>query len=87
VDAECGLVGDGCGDVNDCGECPEGQICGLDEPYKCGTPECTPITCDDAGAQCGEIGNGCGGTLDCGDCKSGQVCGATWANRCSSPPE
>ncbi len=39
-------------------------------------PECTPRTCDDAGAECGMIADGCGETLDCGDCPEGTACGA-----------
>src|SRR5262249_25522951 len=44
----CGMVGDGCGGMLDCGSsCPAGQTCGGGgTPNVCG-PNCTPKTCMD----------------------------------------
>jgi hypothetical protein len=76
--AECGLVGDGCGKVVDCGPCTQpGESCGgAGVPNQCGTGTggCTPITCDSQGVQCGAASNGCGGVLDCGGCEQGSSC-------------
>ncbi len=38
---ECGMAGDGCGNVLDCGPCPAGLTCGYPGPGQCGTP-CAP---------------------------------------------
>src|SRR5689334_23530565 len=47
----CGLIGDGCSSSIDCGDCPDGQVCGLRVANVCGTP-CTLCgdvqTCDGA---------------------------------------
>ena len=48
----CGRIGDGCGAALECGECPDGQICGgAGMPHVCAPPPgtiCTPITCTQA---------------------------------------
>jgi hypothetical protein len=36
ANAQCGKIGDGCGNELDCGECPNGFICGLGQANKCG---------------------------------------------------
>ena len=36
VNANCGLVGDGCGGSVNCGTCPTGQSCGAFQPNSCG---------------------------------------------------
>ncbi len=79
VDAECGLINDGCGTAVDCGPCPEGEICGLFEPNKCGA--CVPYTCDEVDIECGFTGDGCGGVLTC-ECPSGLQCGFPEPNLC-----
>ena len=84
ANAECGVVGDGCGGTLDCGVCPAGQLCGVAQPFRCGPPPaCVPRTCQSAGAECGLLGDGCGGLLDCGDCRAGFSCGLGAANVCS----
>ena len=75
VGAECGPIADGCGDLVDCGPCPDGEICGGDGPNQCGMNSCTPQTCQDVGAECGPIADGCGDIVECGDCSEGDVCG------------
>ena len=89
VDAECGIIGNGCGGTIDCemetGGCDNGQVCGLGGPQKCGDiPTCTPIPAATACAgKCGIVSNGCGvevngGVIDCSamfPCPNGQTCG------------
>ncbi len=67
----CGQQGDGCGNLQSCGNCPTGQACinGV-----C-TVRCTPTTCGALGYNCGVTGDGCGGTLNCGTCMAPQSCG------------
>jgi len=85
----CGLAGDGCGGVLDCGACPctpqtcggrcgpQGDGCGgvLACPACDGGAGCTPTTCAAFGAECGVIGDGCGSTIDCGTCVAPETCG------------
>ncbi len=75
--AECGVIGDGCGNTIICGSCASGTTCGGGgAPYKCGGGTmCTPLTCLTANATCGSVGNGCGGILNCGTCTAPEVCG------------
>src|SRR5260370_36064124 len=74
----CGMVGNGCGGLMDCGGCPNGQACGgAGLPGVCGAATdsgaCTPTQCTNANGQyCGVVGNGCGGALDCGGGPGGQ---------------
>ncbi len=85
-DAECGPIADGCGGSIDCGPCPEGQVCGLEEPNQCADiPDCPPLDCEDQDAECGVLGDGCGGTVDCGPCPAGEVCGLLEAFQCDPP--
>jgi hypothetical protein len=28
ANAQCGIIGDGCGNTVNCGDCPNGQVCG-----------------------------------------------------------
>jgi len=88
---KCGLAGDGCGGILDCGACactpetcgtrcgPQGDGCGgvLACPPCDGGGGCTPTTCMAAGAECGIIGDGCGSTIDCGNCVAPQTCGGS----------
>ena len=84
VGAECGMIGDGCGDAIDCGPCPPGSACGAGGmPNICGG-DCPPLSCEDHGAECGEVSDGCGATLDCGECPPGETCGFQFANVCGS---
>jgi hypothetical protein len=69
--AECGVQADGCGNVLDCGLCPDGAACVQNQCIS----GCVPTTCAAAGAECGVIGDGCGGTLLCGDCMFPEICG------------
>jgi hypothetical protein len=85
LDAECGFIGDGCGQTVDCGPCPEGQVCGVVEANKCSG--CLPLSCADAGAECGVVGDGCGATVDCGPCPPGELCGILTPFMCDPPPD
>jgi hypothetical protein len=70
----CGMQGDGCGGVLDCGTCPAGLTCGAWMPGVCG-PTCDlPKTCAQQGIQCGMASDQCGGVLDCGKCPCGFQC-------------
>jgi hypothetical protein len=75
----CGPAGDGCGNLIQCGGCPEGQTCGgAGVPGQCGAPEagaCAPQTCGDQHIGCGPAGDGCGNQIQCGPCPAGQTCG------------
>ena len=63
----CGPIGDGCGNILQCGMCPSGQACIAGQ---CATT-CTPITKCPANVACGSVSDGCGGVIDCGLCPSG----------------
>ena len=76
----CGMIGDGCGLIVNCGGCPGTQVCGSVTRGVCGGgPGCTPATCDSPGGRfCGTVGDGCGGVLTCGACtKPGETCGGS----------
>ena len=79
--ANCGPIGDGCGNTIDCGTCSETEFCGGGGPSKCGGHVCEPATCSSLGATCGKVADGCGGTVDCGTCSTG-FCGGGGANQC-----
>ncbi len=91
---ECGVTGDGCGQVIDCGSCGNGEGCGVVVSFQCdpvitgNVDECpAEITdCAAVSAECGLIGNGCGGTLDCGPCGGGEVCGLNTPQVCGAVP-
>jgi len=80
--ASCGPIDDGCGKFIDCGGCPDGQACGVEQPNVCGVGECTPKTCDDLGFECGQQGDGCASILDCGSCPHPEFCGGGGPNKC-----
>ena len=69
----CGVIGDGCNGMIDCGACAAGQTC---EAGVCvGGPSCVALSCTPAsGRYCGKVGDGCGRALACGDCPAGQTC-------------
>ncbi|MFO0606105.1 MAG: hypothetical protein U0324_23225 [Polyangiales bacterium] len=75
--ATCGPVGDGCGNIIQCGTCAAPQTCGGGGvPSRCGgTSGCVPRTCAALGVRCGPAADGCGGLLECGGCPDGQTCG------------
>jgi len=50
---DCGPIDDGCGQLIDCGGCPEGYACGVEAPNRCGVGTCVPKTCADLGYECG----------------------------------
>jgi hypothetical protein len=77
VGANCGMIGDGCGNQLDCGTtCQAGETCGgAGQPNVCGKPPCTPTTCAALGFNCGPAGDGCGNQLDCGTCTAPDNCG------------
>ncbi len=80
ADGRCGVIGDGCGGLLECG-CPEGEACSGDRCVGC-----QPRDCRAAAAECGLVGNGCGEAIDCGSCEEGQLCGAPAPNRCGPGP-
>ncbi len=72
-DRECGQVGDGCGGSYKCGDCEDGQACGVVERFVCDSvfggigdasagAQCRPQTAEAAcdGKQCGTVFDGCG---------------------------
>ena len=79
--ANCGLIEDGCGGIQDCGTCPAGQTCGGGGTFfQCGgNTSCMPLTqaqaCGAINATCGEASDGCGGTISCGSCTGTDTCG------------
>ncbi len=84
--ATCGPIGDGCGDILNCGECQLPQTCGggAQRSVCGGGMGCVPLTCTDVGAGCGKIGDGCGNIVDCGGCDVGEVCGGNGAFQCGA---
>jgi hypothetical protein len=96
--ANCGVTGDGCGNVIPCGaDCTNPQYCGGGGPNVCGgfdgiaadggaaSPPCTPTTCGALGYNCGYAGDGCGHLLDCSDgeaCPAPGYCGGGGPNVC-----
>ncbi len=67
---ECGRWEDGCGELLECGTCPQGEYCddGVCEE------ECVPDTCESLHKECGSWPDGCGSTLNCGGCPNGESC-------------
>lgn len=86
LNAECGSASNGCGGVLECGQCEDGEYCGILEHNVCTNPDslCVPIeqavAC--AGKQCGKEGDGCQGFYECGSCEDGEVCGAITPFQC-----
>ncbi len=86
LDADCGKAADGCGGIIECGDCKDGEVCGLHEHNVCGDPaaDCVPqkksVVCE--GKECGTEGDGCGGKIECGTCADGETCGAKEAFQC-----
>jgi hypothetical protein len=75
----CGMTGDGCGHMLDCGGCTNpGDTCGGGGMAGvCGSPGCVPTrtTCP-AGYNCDSVDDGCGHAISCGTCTvTGQTCG------------
>jgi hypothetical protein len=83
---DCGMQGDGCGNVLDCGTCATGQVCGgglSPQPGVCGAVACVPRTCAQQGFNCGMATDGCGEALNCGaSCPTGEMCGVGGPNVC-----
>ncbi|HQM10806.1 MAG TPA: hypothetical protein PK140_15495 [Polyangiaceae bacterium] len=75
LEANCGSAPDGCGEKIECGECPDGQLCGGGGPNVCGTEACYPKSCVQVGAQCGWASDGCSLAIDCGECSPPETCG------------
>jgi hypothetical protein len=87
----CDAIGDGCGHVLSCGDCPAGEVCGGGGiPNVCAKgASCTAATCEAANGTryCGDIGDGCGRKLSCpATCPAGQVCGAVTPHVCGPDP-
>ena len=81
---DCGVNGDGCGNVLNCGACTDPQYCGGGGFHVCGgtnglppdgAPPGKPTTCTKLGYNCGTAADGCGGLLQCGSCTDPQYCG------------
>jgi hypothetical protein len=80
----CGMQGDGCGNVLNCGSCTSPQICGGGgSPGVCGGG-CTPTTCAALGYSCGQTGDGCGNLINCGTCTPPEMCGGGGPNKCGN---
>ena len=91
---DCGLAGDQCGGIVNCGTCTNPQFCGGNGPGKCGGNNglgqdggitCTPTqSCASLGYTCGYGDDGCGNLLDCGGttCPYPQYCGGGGSNKC-----
>ena len=99
----CGPVSDGCGGTLDCGfSCATGQVCGVEQPGKCGTASCQPMTCEAAlmgkpQGYCGYVADGCGGQIancattctgtdTCGGGGTPDVCGHGTRGLCPERP-
>jgi hypothetical protein len=83
LEAQCGLMSDGCGSMLDCGQCLENEECGIETPNQCTDTSCEASDCTSANAECGTIDDGCGRMLDCGACE-GTSCGVVAPNRCGA---
>ncbi len=82
---DCGMVTDGCGNLQDCGTCTAPQTCaGGGKQNVCGMPTCVAQTCASQGFDCGMATDMCGGMLNCGSCATGQTCGAQASNVCGT---
>ncbi len=80
---QCGRISNGCGGLADCGDCPEGEACGIrGVANRCSEQE-RPLECIAAGRECGTIDSACGGTVYCGDCPEGEVCNPN--GKCGQP--
>ncbi len=77
----CGPVGDGCGNILQCGMCPSGQVC---TGGVCSNGGCVPKTCMQEGFTCGSQGDGCGNVISCGTCPSGTCGGGGTPSVCGS---
>ena len=75
--ATCGLIGDGCGLLLDCGSCTAPATCGGGGVANAcgGNSGCVKRTCAGIGATCGPMSDGCGGLLNCGSCALPETCG------------
>jgi hypothetical protein len=77
---DCGFADDGCGGLVSCGECKDGESCGVGTPpvpNKCGkgTGTCVPLTCGQQNIECGPAADGCGDKIDsCGLCAAAELC-------------
>ncbi|MGO9839032.1 MAG: hypothetical protein ACLP1X_33025 [Polyangiaceae bacterium] len=83
ADYDCGVAGDGCGGLLECGPCPSSEACIDNEciwPADAGP--CVPATCQGLGYNCGVPSDGCGGHLECGTCPVSQFCGGGGVHRC-----
>jgi hypothetical protein len=80
---ECGQITDGCGGLVDCGQCPEGSMCGTGGVANRCEPVTAPTECIAASRECGTIASACGKQITCGTCKSGDVCNPN--GKCGPP--
>ncbi|MDB4938145.1 MAG: Tryptophan synthase alpha chain [Labilithrix sp.] len=86
LNAECGTVPNGCGQLLTCPDCTVGTCGGGGVANKCGTPTCNALTCAGQGIECGQTGDGCGNVLDCPPCGPNTTCGGGGvANKCGAP--
>lgn len=88
LEANCGSAPDGCGGKIECGDCPDGQLCGGGGANKCGADECNPKSCVQVGASCGYASDGCSQAIDCGGCSPPTTCGGGGTpNQCGCAPK
>jgi hypothetical protein len=85
--AECGPNADGCGNMIQCGTCPQCFMC-LGTPGLCVGGGCCPTTCQQQGFNCAIHGDGCGNIIDCGTCTAPETCGGSGSpGVCGTPPD
>ncbi len=73
--------------VTDCGQCADGEVCGLDGTCSALDPTCLD-TCDSLGAVCGEVcGQSCGACIEGATCREGAcVCQPSCLSKnCGAP--
>jgi hypothetical protein len=98
-DQACGAFPDGCGAFLTCGECADGEICGLLEANLCAAPasSCSAKSADEVcTGKCGATSDGCSSVIQCNannggvTCSSDQICGgypgALQPNACVDKP-
>ena len=80
---ECGVISNGCGQMVDCGGCPDGLLCGVRGiANRCSRKELPE--CEAQNRECGEITSVCSGLrINCGECVGTEVCNAN--GRCGAP--
>ncbi|MBI5525026.1 MAG: DUF1566 domain-containing protein [Deltaproteobacteria bacterium] len=96
---KCGQVSDGCGGTYQCGDCPNGYSCSVNQCICISEKLCLGSCCSDASnvchnssccapdcvGRCGGASDGCGGT--CSNCGQGFICQGTVCVHCGDVDE